>query len=186
MIWALWYLFKYMKSYYLLWWFIFILFFRYFHLSVIDTRTKYTFSIWNNVRGWSCVSTVNRPGSMDCSFILMIIIWIYFINLIISYCHISWPDLLECDISVTDLNLHIFIDLRSFNSDCTIDTEIYISQLYITLWWLLTFSPEEAYISLLLSVNIQLFHHLIHIFLHDALPILTLHRPTTRQWSMKS
>ena len=67
------------------WWWIFTFFKRYFHLSEITTTTRNIISIFNTVRWWIDISTLDRLRWMTYSFISVIYICIYFINVFFSF-----------------------------------------------------------------------------------------------------
>ena len=71
------------------WWWIFTFFSRYCYISEISTTTKNTIPVWNNVRRWIDIYTVDWIFCMNWSYILVRTIWIYFINVIICF---SSPD----------------------------------------------------------------------------------------------
>ena len=75
---------KNMESFFFKWW-IWTFFFRYCHLSTVTTETQNTIPIWKTVRVLMNISTVDRLLCMTWSFILLIKIWIYFIDTIICF-----------------------------------------------------------------------------------------------------
>ena len=91
------------------------------------------------VRGLIYSFTVNILGIMAWCFLLVINIWIYFINVIISFFVFSWQDLHEYEFLETDLNFAIFLRVHEFYSHCTIDAYINISQPHANFLWLLIF-----------------------------------------------
>ena len=73
-------------------------------------------TIWNTVRGLNNISKVDRLFCVNFSLILAITICIYFINVLSSF--LSWTNILEFDISETDINVlpffylvHIFLSV---------------------------------------------------------------------------
>ena len=152
-----------MKFNCILWWWIFNLFFGYCHLSVIVTTTQYVIPILKTFRWWINISILDILWFTTCSFILVITIWIYLINVIII---LSFPpDLIFLYVIVRKLNFYICPDLHEFNLDFIIYADIHIWQPHITLWQLFFFKPEEAYIYFL-RMNLQLFNGLILILKH--------------------
>ena len=82
-IWSFWYVSKDMEPNCLVWWRICNLFFRYCYISEITTTTQNKIPIWKTVRVWSNIPTFDRLFCTTWSFISVINIWVYFINLFI-------------------------------------------------------------------------------------------------------
>ena len=106
-IWAIWYLPKYMRSSCLVWWFIFNLFFRSCHLFTLPAKTQYKIPMWNTFRLLSNIYEVDIILYMDWYLILLRTIWIYLISAIRTVSLIS----LNVVFLVIDLNFTFCIDI---------------------------------------------------------------------------
>ena len=128
-----------MKCNCVVWWYIF----RYCHIFTITTENQYKIPMWKIIWGWIDIYTVDRLGCIDCSFIWVTTIWIYFMNVIIIVFLLYWPDILEGNILENAIIFYIWLDIYAFNSYKIIDADIYISQPHITLRRLLIFQTRR-------------------------------------------
>ena len=139
----------------------FTFFFGYCHLSEFSTRNQCTIPICKTVGGWINISTVDELLWMACYFILVITIWIYFINVIIIFFS---PHLIFFNVIFQKLISTFIFDLISMHLTwAVLRIQIYIFHNqksccddYSSLL------PEEAYIFIMKSL--QLIDNLIHIF----------------------
>ena len=138
MIWVILYVLKYMKCNYVVWWYIF----RYCHIFKLLQKTNIKFNVEDSL-GMNDIYTVDRLGCIDCYLILVATICIYFINVIIIFFLLYWPDILECNILENAIIFYVWLDIYAFNSYEIIDAVIHISQPHINLRRLLIFDTRR-------------------------------------------